>query len=97
MLTRDFRRPKERTRHPLKPLFSHFFLPPPRGFARLDIRLRRATLYPAELRVRGRLGIRQSTHAGNPAQADTSAGPTLSQRSENGAAPEHSWPGRPLA
>ena len=51
MLTRDFRRPEERTRHPLKPLFSHFFLPTPTTIARLDIRLRRAALYPAELRV----------------------------------------------
>ena len=51
MLTRDFRRPKERTRHTLKPLFSHIFLPTPTTTARLDIRLRRATLYPAELRV----------------------------------------------
>ena len=52
MLTRDFRRPEERTRHPLKPLFSHFFLPTPTTIARLDIRLRRAALYPAELQVR---------------------------------------------
>ena len=53
MLTRDFRRPKERTRHSLKPLFSHIFLPTPTTTARLDIRLRRAALYPAELRVPG--------------------------------------------
>ena len=51
MLTRDFRRPKERTRHSLKPLFSHIFLPTPTTTARLDIRLRRAALYPAELWV----------------------------------------------
>lgn len=52
MLTRDFRRPEERTRHPLKPLFSHFFLPTPATITRLDIRLRRAALYPAELQLR---------------------------------------------
>ena len=51
MLTRDLYRSKERTRHPLKPLFSHFFLPTPETIARLDIRLRRAALYPAELWV----------------------------------------------
>ncbi len=51
MLTRDFRRSKERIRNSLKPLFSHFFLPAPSAFAGLDIRLRRAALYPAELRV----------------------------------------------
>ena len=51
MLTRDFRPLEERTRYPLKPLFSHFFLPAPFAIARLDIRLRRAALYPAELRV----------------------------------------------
>ena len=51
MLTRDFRLVEERTRYPLKPLFSHFFLPAPLAIARLDIRLRRAALYPAELRV----------------------------------------------
>ncbi len=51
MLTRDSHRPEERTRHSLKPLFSHFFLPTPTTIARLDIRLRRAALYPAELRV----------------------------------------------
>ena len=56
MLTRDFRRPEERTRHPLKPLFSHFFLPTPTTIARLDIRLRRAALYPAELWVRAEAG-----------------------------------------
>ena len=52
MLTRDFRLLEERTRYPLKPLFSHFFLPAPFAIARLDIRLRRAALYPAELWVR---------------------------------------------
>ncbi len=51
MLTQDFRLVKERTRYPLKPLFSHFFLPTPFAFARLDIRLRRVALYPAELWV----------------------------------------------
>ena len=53
MLTRDFRRFEERTRYPLKPLFSHLLLPTPSTITRLDIRLRRAALYPAELRVPG--------------------------------------------
>ena len=51
MLTRDFRPLEERTRYPLKPLISHFLFPAPSNFTRLDIRLRRAALYPAELRV----------------------------------------------
>jgi len=51
MLTRDFRRLEEQTRHSLKPLFSNFFLPRPPSIARLDFCLRRAALYPAELRV----------------------------------------------
>lgn len=40
MLTRDFRLLEERTRHSLKPLFSHFFLPAPSITARLDLCLR---------------------------------------------------------
>ena len=56
MLTRDFRPAEERTRHSLKPLFIQFFLPTPRAIARLDIRLRRAALYPAELTDR-RAGV----------------------------------------
>ena len=51
MLTRDFRLLEERTRHSLKPLFSNFLFPLPSATTRLDIRLRRAALYPAELRV----------------------------------------------
>ena len=51
MLTREFRRHEEQTRHSLKPLFSHFFLPTQPSITSLDFCLRRAALYPAELQV----------------------------------------------
>ncbi len=48
MLTRDFRRHEERTRHSPKPLLNQFLFPAPFAIARLDISLRRATLYSAD-------------------------------------------------
>ena len=51
MLTRVFWLLEERTRHSLKPLLNQFLFPAPSTFIRLDYRLRRATLYPAELWV----------------------------------------------
>ena len=51
VLTRNIGSFEQRFRHPLKPLVRLLFLPAPFATARLDIRLRRAALYPAELRV----------------------------------------------
>ncbi len=51
MLTRVFWLLEEQTRYSLKPLLNQYLFPTPSTFARLDYRLRRAVLYPAELRV----------------------------------------------
>ena len=51
MLTRVFWLLEEQTRYSLKPLLNQYLLPTPSAFAGLDYRLRRAALYPAELRV----------------------------------------------
>ncbi|WP_299940979.1 hypothetical protein [uncultured Nitratireductor sp.] len=51
MLTRVFWLLEEQTRYSLKPLLNQYLSPTPSAFAGLDYRLRRAALYPAELRV----------------------------------------------
>ena len=51
MLTRVFWLLEEQTRYSLKPLLNQYLLPTPSAFAGLDYRLRRAALYPTELRV----------------------------------------------
>ena len=52
MLTRVFWLLEEQTRYSLKPLLNQYLSPTPSAFAGLDYRLRRAVLYPAELRMR---------------------------------------------
>ena len=65
MLTRVFWLLEERTRYSLKPLLNHYLFRAPSTFAGLDYRLRRAALYPAELRVPVGGVIRQSESARN--------------------------------
>ncbi|MCG8444298.1 MAG: hypothetical protein MI753_01095, partial [Hyphomicrobiales bacterium] len=51
VLTRTSGQFEGQFRHQPKPLIQNLFLVAPLTITRLDIRLRRAALYPAELRV----------------------------------------------
>ena len=57
MLTRVFWLLEEQTRYSLKPLLKQYLFQTPTAFAGLDYRLRRAALYPAELRVLGAMRL----------------------------------------
>ena len=80
MLTRVFWLLEEQIRYSLKPLLNLYLFPISSAFAGLDYRLRRATLYPAELWVQAEPVFRRSRGAVQPGLPDAGhrrAGPWL--------------------